>query len=265
VTEIPFLTDLGDAFEVAIAAQAQQDSQPSRRRQPRRIAIIVAATAAVALLVASPAIGLRGHIVRLFSDEPPAPERVVESLTALARGVPQGGSPALDAREVLDAPVGFDQRAIIWLSPRPDGGFCSLLELQRLDGGSEGAGAECVPLMQRRLSFETSLRGSVSSSGEILSGPVLVDGWVSLAETDSVEVTFEGGGAVALPFVWVAEPVNTGFFVYGVPRAHWREGRLPAAVVVRNAAGKEIAHESVTGIDLRASYPASTGSPMSGR
>ena len=258
MTEIPFIAELGDAFEVAIAAQARQQSEPLGWRLPKRVALVVAAAAALALLVAGPAIGLRGHIVRLFSHAPPAPERVVASLSALAKGVPQGGSPTLDAREVLDAPVGFDQRAVIWLSPRASGGFCSLLELQQLGGGSQGGGAECVPLMQRRLSFETSLHGGVSSSGEILSGPVLIDGWVSLAKADSVEVQFEDGGAVVLPFVWVADPVNTGFFVYGVPLAHWQEGQLPAAVVVRNAEGEEIAREAVTGIDLRAAFAPST-------
>jgi hypothetical protein len=259
VTEIPFLADLGDAFDVAIAARAREESQLRGRRRPRRIATLAAATAVLALLVASPAIGLRGHIVRLFGAASPAPERVVKSLTALESGVPdgQGGSPALDAREVLEAPVGFDRRAVVWLAPRAGGGFCSLLELQGFDGASHGGGAECVPLMQRRLSFETSLRGSVSSSGEILSGPVLIDGWVSLPKADSVEVQFEGGGAVALPFVWVAEPVNTGFFVYGVPQLHWKAGRLPKEIVVRNAEGNDIAHDPVTGIDLRASFPPS--------
>jgi hypothetical protein len=261
VTEIPFLTDLGDALEAAIGVQARQESQRSRQR-PRRVATIAAATAALALLVASPAIGLRGHIVRLFSDAPPAPERVVKSLTALDQGAPaeQDGSPVMDARQVLDEPVGFDQRAVVWLAPRTGGGFCSLLELQRLDGTSEGGGAECVPLMQGRLSFETSLRGSVSPSGEILSGPVLIDGWVSLAKADSVEVQFADGGAVALPFVWVADPVSVGFFVFGVPQKHWQPGQLPTAIVVRNAEGNEIAREGVTGIDLRGSFPPSNDS-----
>ena len=260
MTEIPFLADLGDALEVAVAARSRAESQLRGRRR-KRVAAIVAATAVLALLVASPAIGLRGHIVRLFSDAPAAPQRVVRSLTALERGVPaggHGGSPAIDAREVLDEPVGFERRAVVWVAPHTGGGFCSLLELQRLDGTSDGGGAECVPLMQGRLSVETSLRGSVSSSGEILSGPVLIDGWVSLAKADSVEVQFEGGGAVALPFVWVAEPVNTGFFVYGVPQTYWRAGRLPTAIVVRDAEGKKIAREAVTGIDLRPAFTPST-------
>jgi hypothetical protein len=261
VTEIPFLSDLGDALEVAIAAQARQESRLRGRRRSQRMAVVVAATLVLALLAVSPAIGLRGHIVRLFSDAPAAPERVAKSLSALERGVPadaQGGSPTVDARQVLDEPVGFDRRAVVWLAPRAGGGFCSLLELQRPDGTSEGGGAECVPLVERRLSFETSLRGSVSSGGEILSGPVLIDGWVGLAKADSVEVQFEGGDAVALPFVWVAEPVNTGFFVYGVPQAHWQAGHLPTQIVVRDAEGKEIAHEPVTGIDLRSSFAPTT-------
>jgi len=257
VTEIPFLTDLGDALDAAIEAKARLESQPRGWRRPRRMAVVVAATAALALLVVSPAIGLRGHIVRLFSDAPPAPERVVESLTALEEGAPalQGGSSTIDAREVLDEPVGFDQRAVVWLAPRTGGGFCSLFELQRLDGTSQGGGAECVPLMKSRLRFETSLSGSVSSTGEIVSGPVLIDGWVSLAKADSVDVQFEGGEAVALPFVWVSAPVNVGFFVYGVPQTHWQPGHLPTAIVVRDAEGNKIASEAVTGIDLRGAFP----------
>jgi hypothetical protein len=257
VTEIPFLTDLGDALEAAIVAGAREKSRLRSRRRSRRMAVIFGMTALLALLIVSPAIGLRGHIVRLFSDAPSAPERVVKSLTALETGVPedaQGQSASLEAREVLDEPVGFDERAVVWLAPRPGGGFCSLLELQGPKDTSRGGGAECVPLMRHRLSFETSLRGSVSSSGEILSGPVLIDGWVSLANADSVEVQFEGGAAVTLPFVWVAGPVNAGFFVYGVPQAHWQSGQLPTAILVRDAEGNEIAQQAVTGIDLRAAF-----------
>ena len=259
MTEIPFLADLGDALEAAIAVRVQEESQPRGRRRPARMATLIAATALLALLAAGPAIGLRGHVVRLFTDAPAAPERVVKSLTALEQGVPadeNGG--AVEARKVLDEPVGFDRQAVVWLAPRTDGGFCSLLELQRPDGTSEGGGAECVPLMKGRLSFDTSLHGTVSSDGEILSGPVLIDGWVSLAKADSVEVQFENGRAVAVPFVWGADPVNAGFFVYGVPQAHGQPGQLPTAVVVRDPEGNDIADEPVTGIDLRAAFQPTT-------
>jgi hypothetical protein len=118
----------------------------------------------------------------------------------------------------------------------------------RLPGGSRrGAGGECTPV-RRGLSIESSLHGTVSADGVILSGPVLLHGWVRLSKASSVTVTFEDGGTAAVPFVWVSKPVDSGFFVYSVPPLHWQVGHLPRRLIVEDAKAKEIANKTITGI-----------------
>jgi hypothetical protein len=243
-------TDDSSWFEVV---RRSRELAGPRRMRPR---IAIAATLALAVLVVAPAVGFRGHLVRLFEDAPRAPQRVEKSFAAFEAGVPprlQSGIEATQARKVLESPVGPDQTAIVWLAPRTRGGFCTLMELDGPGAPPRGAGGECTPLL-RRLSFETSLHGLISPNGEILSGPVLLDGWVGISKADSVELSFEGGSTAEIPFVWVSEPVDTGFFVYSVPPLHWRVGHLPTTLVVRDSDGETVAQGDVTGIDLRKAY-----------
>lgn len=241
-----------DSSWLEVVRRSRELATPRRMRP----AIAVAATLALAVLVVAPAVGLRGHLVRLFKDAPQAPHRVERSFAALDEGVPprlQSGVLATEARKVLDSPVGPDERAILWLAPLTRGGFCTIMELDGPGAARRGAGGECTPLL-RRLSFETSLHGRISPAGEIMSGPVLLDGWVGISKADSLELSFEDGSTAAIPLVWVSEPVDTGFFVYSVPPLHWQVGHLPTTLVVRDSEGKTVAQGDVTGIDLRAAY-----------
>jgi hypothetical protein len=53
--------------------------------------------------VAAPAVGLRGKIVRLFSDAAPSPQRIVKSFTTLGQGVAPSASVGVEAgRAQLD-------------------------------------------------------------------------------------------------------------------------------------------------------------------
>lgn len=257
MTDVPFLARLGDAFDAAIATRAPQQPVLLRRRPAVRVASALVAALAFGVLLATPAVGVRGHIVRLFSDAPPAPKRVSRSFAALDEGTPprfQTGVLAGQARKVIDVPVGFNTRAIVWLAPEKRGGFCSLLEIDRPDRARpDGVGGECTPLMDR-LSVGTSLNGRISPTGEILSGPVLLDGWVGLPKADSLELRFQDGTAAVIPLVWVSSPISGGFFVYSIPPLHWRVGHLPTQLTVRSAEAKELAHAAVSGIDLRAAY-----------
>lgn len=245
--------DDGNWLEVARRAR---ELQHPRHTRP---ALLLAAALAVAVLIAAPAIALRGHIVRVFDEAPTAPERVQKSFAALDEGLPpklQSGVIAAEARKVLEAPAGFNETALVWLAPMKRGGFCTLMELEGPGGSRRGAGGECTPV-RRDVSLESSLHGSVSDDGVILSGPVLLHGWVGFSKANSVTVTFEDGGTAAVPFVWVSKPVDSGFFVYSVPPLHWRVGHLPAQLIVQDAKANEIANKAITGIDLRKAY----GSP----
>jgi hypothetical protein len=244
------LTDTADDADwLAVVRRARELGRPRRARP----ALLVAAALAVAILVVTPAIALRGHIVRLFDDAPRAPERVAKSFAELDVGVPprlQSGVVAAEARKVLETPVGSNETASLWLAPRRQGGFCTLTELDGRGGARRGAGGECTPLLDE-LSLDSSLHGHVSPDGVILSGPVLLHGWVRLSKADSLEVGFEDGSRAVIPFVWVSKPVDTGFFVYSVPSLHWQVGHLPTRLTVRDATGNEIADRDVSGIDLR--------------
>jgi hypothetical protein len=230
------------------------DLDTPRRRVPRVLA--AAAVLLVGILCAVPAIALRGHIFRLFRDAPRAPDRIERSFATFERGVPprlRYGVRATEARKVLETAVGEGATAIVWVAPRTRGGFCTLTEIDLADGERDGAGGECTPLLNE-LSVETSLHGRVSTTGEILSGPVLIDGWIGLSKASSLEVEFEDGATAFLPLVWVSEPVDTGFFAYAVPPLHWQLGHLPTRLVARDADGDEIAHKPISGIDLRGAY-----------
>jgi hypothetical protein len=225
---------------------------------PRRVRarMALAAALALAVLIVAPAVALHGRVLRLFKDAPPAPQRVEKSFALFEKGVPprlQSGVEATEARKVLDVPVGSDETAILWLAPRVRGGFCTLMELDRAGGGRRGAGGECTPLL-RRLSFETSLHGRVSPTGEIRSGPVLLDGWVGISQAATLELAFEDGRTADIPLTWVSPPVDAGFFIYSVPELHWQPGHLPTTLVARDSEGKVLAQGDVTGIDLRPAY-----------
>jgi hypothetical protein len=244
--------DADDANWLEVARRARE----LRRPRHTRPALLLAAALVVAVLIAAPAIALRGHIVRVFDEAPTAPKRVQKSFAALDEGVPpklQSGVLATEARKVLEAPAGSNETAVVWLAPVRRGGFCTITELEGPGGSRRGAGGECTPV-RRGLSLESSLHGTVSADGVILSGPVLLHGWVRLSKASSVTVTFEDGGTAAVPFVWVSKPVDSGFFVYSVPPLHWQVGHLPRRLIVEDAKAKEIANKTITGIDLRKVY-----------
>ena len=216
-----------------------------RRRRLSR-PVVLAAALAFAVLGAAPALGLRGTIVHVFGNARPAPQRIVKSFGALG-GTPPPLGPGVQADRAINAletPVGSGVRAILWVAPTADGGFCRALELE----GRGGAGAECLGLRHERLSVDVSLHGRISPGGDVLSGPVLIDGFAGERRADSLTLRFEDGEVATIPLVWISAPVDTGFFVYGVPARHWREGHLPTTLTLYAANGDELAHTDITGI-----------------
>jgi hypothetical protein len=216
-------------------------------RKPRRRGILsIAAALVLAVVLAAPAVGLHGKLVRLFSDAEPAPQRIERSFAALDEGVPPGLGSGVQphlARKVLATRVSSDATAILWLAPTTQGGFCTLLDL-----GGRGGGGECLRLRPTSLSVTVSLHGRVSSDGEVLTGPVLLDGFAAERDADSLVLRFEDGASARIPLVWVSAPVQTGFFVYGVREQHWRTGHLPTTLTLLDAGGDELARRDVTGI-----------------
>ena len=58
-----------------------------------------------------------------------------------------------------------------------------------------------------------------------------------------VSVRFEDGSSKRLPLVWVTRPIRAAFFVYELPKAHWKLGARPVALVAESDAGKVLARD----------------------
>ena len=223
------------------------DSDWFEVRPPQRSlrALVIAAALALTVAVAAPAVGLPHRIVRLSSDAKPAPSPVAKAFAGFDQLT--GTDPAATPREVLTTRTGPGETATLWVAPTTSSGFCSAIKLRLRDGSSEGAGAECEQRLQR-LSVDVILHGPFSPDGKVLGGPVLLTGFVGQPDADSLRLEFEDGDTAAIPLVWVSKPVEMAYFVYGVPRRHWRGGHLPTKLTVRSAATKKLAQADIHGI-----------------
>jgi hypothetical protein len=212
-----------------------RDVCPSPRRS-LRATLAFAAFLALTIVVTAPAVDLPHRIVRLFARAKPAPPPVTRSFTDFHEitGIDLAAAP----RQIIATPA-----ASLWVAPTTSGGVCTLVKLH----SSEGAGGECGPA-EHGLSVEVSLHGPFSPAGEVLGGPVLLRGVSGRRGADSLRVVFEDGATAAIPLVWVSEPVGTAFFLYAVPREHWRAGHRPTTLTLLSAGGHELAGREITGI-----------------
>jgi hypothetical protein len=207
--------------------------------------LAIAAALILAVVVTAPAVGLPAKIVRLFRKAQPAPQTVQKSFVDFDEVV--SANLAAPPREVLETRIAPGARATLWVAPTRSGGFCSLIKLRLTDGSTEGAGGECGPRL-RRLSVDVTLHGPFASGGAVVGGPVLVHGFEGEPKADSLRLAFQDGSTASIPLVWVSEPVAMGFFVYAVPRDHWRAGHLPTTLTVRADDGSELARVDIHGI-----------------
>ena len=202
-----------------------------RRRTGRRLLPLVAA--AIALLVAAPAFGLSGKIVRLFSSGAPAPARIEQSFASLDRGAPPGFRSGVASSQTRRIVLPGD--VALWIAPTDAGGFCVFVD---------GGGGQCDAA--RALAFwpTFSIGSDITPTGVIKGQPVLIDGSTTLRDAVSVEIQFEDGTSVTVPVVWVSAPIDAGFFGYTVPAANLRVGHRPDLLILRDAAGNELRRDS---------------------
>lgn len=208
---------------------------PPRSRR-LRVTLVLAAALGLTVAVAAPAVGLSHRVVQLFAQAKPAAPPVTQSFSSFDQitGVDLAAAP----RQVVATPA-----ASLWAAPMKTGGFCTLVKLR----SSEGAGGECGP-PDPRLSFDVSLHGPFSPTGEVLGGPVLLRGTAGQRGADSLRLAFEDGATATIPLVWVSEPLGAAFFLYAVPREHWQAGHRPTTLTLLSAGGHALAHRDVTGI-----------------
>jgi hypothetical protein len=215
----------------------------ARRIAARRLAVRAGTTALIGVtvvLTATPALGLRGQVVKLFSSGKPAPARVVEDFAELDATAPPGMAPGViagQAREVMRVPLSTGQSAVLRVAPTRAKGFCR--DLSTSGPGAEGGGG-CDSDRSLPFSRGLSIPGPISPQGRILKSPVVLDGDTLLHRAAKVEIRFQDGEVVVTPLVWVSPPIDAGFFIYEVPRSHWGPGHRPSALVVLDAAGREL-------------------------
>jgi hypothetical protein len=234
------LGPLADAVDDQSWAEVVARARAAKRHR-RRVPIAISAVLATAVVIASPATGLRGKIVRLFDQGQPAPQRVVTSFEQWNDPQLHAGVQAHRAIKVLDARVAPDKMRTLWVAPTKGGGFCTNL------------GACYEPgFRYDRLSVEVSLRG-VAPDGEILTGPVLLSGETTNERADSLLLRFQDGERQSIPLVWVGKPVDTAFFLYGVPKQHWQAGHLPTTLTMLSEEGAALDTREITGITTKGS------------
>lgn len=212
------------ALAVLDAAAATQGSARGARVR-RRAAIVAAGAVLVASAIAVPALGLVGRLID-FSHARPAHALVIWDFAKLefARaGDGPGVEPSKTRRVyVFQTP---DGRYALYATPTRAGGFC---------WGVQGLGDTCVARNDPRIEPLYSgvpIRGSKE--------PSLIAG-ASYEPISRAALTFQDGSTVELPLVAVSKPIDAVFFLYDVPRSHWRSGTLPSHVTVYGTRGESV-------------------------
>jgi hypothetical protein len=73
----------------------------------------------------------------------------------------------------------------------------------------------------------------------------IVAGKVFEPQAATLRVTFEDGGTRALPFVYVSEPINAGFFAYKPTPAQEQVGHRPSGFLLLTRDGATIAEKTI--------------------
>jgi hypothetical protein len=222
-------------------AEITRRDRPALAPAGRARILALAALALVAVLLATPAFGLRDRIVHLFAaDEQQPPEliqRFFRNQTAAGPPGTTGGAIPAKARVALAASVpGYGSR-VLWVAPTKSGGFCSTWI---------GCNA------RRTVRFQATLMigGPTSRNSEPMPDSpdvhVFFQGQTILRPAVSAVIRFEDGSSDRVRIVWVRKPIDAGFFLYELPKAHWKVGKRPVALSIEDANGNRLARESAT-------------------
>jgi hypothetical protein len=206
-----------------------------RARTASRRWLLIPVAAAIAVIAAGSALAVYRELVDFFSAEP-APERIQLDFESIrertADASSKFGGPKYTtegpAREVMRVQIDGETRPL-WVVPTREGGFCDRLH---------HTGSCVTPDVKKRMAVGVS--GLATSSGD---GFNWFYGHVSEQSVQEVELLYQDGERVQLPFVWVSPPINAGFFAYEVPEQHEQPGRLTIAVIGRDQDRNAVAHQ----------------------
>lgn len=136
------------------------------------------------------------------------------------------------------------ERRPLWVVPTEQGVFCYRLHFH----------GSC--LTSRSAASRPGIGAGGLSTGEN-GGIDWVVGPVLDPQVHRVELLYQDGERVAVPFVWVSPPLDAGFYAYDVPSEHEETGRLVVAIIGLNEKGERVAHTCWlrSSEDLRLSVP----------
>jgi hypothetical protein len=205
-----------------------------RGRLVAAVAIVVALAAA---LLATPAFGLRDRIVNLFAVEHPERQRPPELIQRYFRNMYDArpdestGVVASKARVAIRLAIPGYGHETLWVAPTRAGGYCS--------------NVGCNRTRSTRFEVQMQIAGPTSTNSQPMPGSrdqhVFFVGDTSLPKARGIAIRFEDGDVEHSPLVWVSKPIDAGFFIYVLPKEHWKVGRRPVALVVEDAKGKHLA------------------------
>lgn len=201
----------------------------------------------IATLVVAPALGLPQEFIKLFSSGEPAPPRTELSFSTLDRGAPSGLKTGVipgTARKAFDVDLPEGARATLWVAPTAKGGFCEMVELidaARRPRGASGPGCDDRTNVT---GYGVTIPGPISRQG-IERGPVVVTGYTNIGDASRAVIRFADDTELQIQLMWISEPIDAGFFVYGVPPANWEPRRLPSDLRFLDADGKVIGRHAV--------------------
>jgi hypothetical protein len=223
--------------------------KPARRLSvawPQRRRLVLALTTAVVLgaFIATPALGLQGAIRDLlgrsdvrFGDAPPAVSVIKRDFADMASGAPAGMNPqVIEGQTKLAATLDFGgTKRRVWVAPTETKGFCYLFE---------GISGGCLSPQAASGGLELD-GGFVVRPGA--SAPVMdkLVGKVFEPEATVLQVTFEDQTMIEVPFVYVSDPINAGFFAYKPTAAQQQPGHRPASIAFMDGSGTTLANESI--------------------
>jgi len=214
----------------------EQPAASARRGDRYRLAYVALAAALVATALGAPAFGLGRTIIDFFAAEPAA-ENVRLSFAEMEKiARPTGaGVIASQARKVYVFRTPSGDR-VLSLAPTESGSFC--WAITDFPGG-------CQTILSAQGPFQPGERnpawiGLVFTdipAPAMPQEPVLIGGNLRAASSDRLELEFQDGETMTIPFVWVAAPIEAGFFLYELPRERWAEGKRPLALTLYAADG----------------------------
>jgi hypothetical protein len=201
------------------------------RRGRRRRALGLAGLATVVLAGVASAFALTRPTVD-FGSAPKGPEVVVDfgrlnviSPKQLAPSVIPG-----EARRITTAAV-HDKTFTLYVAPTDRGGFCWLWK--NLGGGC-------------RTNRTDDVATRIGGGGRVgRYGMDTLEGAFLHADAARLVVTYADGERADIPFVWVTEPIDAGFYLFDVPASHERKGREAVSLTLFDRGGSALATTEV--------------------